>query len=208
MNSLKFTLLADGGSDRALVPVLVWLLKQSSSQDFTPQWAELSGLRKAPRTLEERLRAAVSLYPCDLLFVHRDAERESREMRAAQIRESLRVLPGQPAVCVVPVRMLEAWLLFDEAALRRAAGNPRGYDKLDLPALDRLERVPDPKQVLFDLFRKASGLRPGRLHGLSPAARRSRLAGLIEDFSPLRRLPAFRALEKELQALLAERSWT
>ena len=29
-----------------------------------------------PRGLSERIRAAVELYPCDLLFIHRDAEGE------------------------------------------------------------------------------------------------------------------------------------
>ena len=30
-----------------------------------------------------------SSYPCDLLFVHRDAERETMDKREAEIRESL-----------------------------------------------------------------------------------------------------------------------
>ena len=54
------------------------------------------------------------MYPCDLLFVHRDAERESIEQREKEIRESLEKSAMErtpPVVRVIPVRMQEAWLL-------------------------------------------------------------------------------------------------
>jgi hypothetical protein len=205
---LTFTLLADGSSDRALLPVLRWLLRQGSARDFVDQWADLRQLRRPPRLLSERIRAALALYPCDLLFVHRDAEGESRETRVAEIREHLDAEgSGQTVLCVIPVRMQEAWFLFDEAAIRSAADNPRGRMSLAVPPLERLEEIPDPKDLLWNLLSTASGLRSGRLRRFSPAPRIHRLADLIEDFSPLRRLSAFQALEEELQRLLIERSW-
>jgi hypothetical protein len=151
---------------------------------------------------------ALALYPCDLLFVHRDAEGESREARVAEIRERLEEAGStQTAICVVPVRMQEAWLLFNEAAIRAAADNPRGRMSLAIPQLRKLEEVSDPKDLLWSLLEEASGLRPGRRRRFDPAPRIHRLADLIEDFSPLRQLPAFRALEEELRQLLEERSW-
>ena len=51
-------------------------------------------------------------------------------------------------VCVVPVRMQEAWLLIDEAALRRAAGDPNGTQPLAMPDVQRLEELADPKQLI------------------------------------------------------------
>jgi hypothetical protein len=154
-----------------------------------------------------RLQAALQLYPCDLLFVHRDAENEDRETRVEEIRQHLVRLDNQTAICVVPVRMQEAWFLFEERAIRLASDNPGGRMTLSLPPLDRLESIADPKSVLFDLLYKASGLRPGRQHRFVPALRLHRLAEIIEDFSPLRRLPAFRALEDEMQVVLSERDW-
>lgn len=207
MTFLTFTLLSDGSSDRALLPVLQWLLRQHSQRDFQPQWADLRRLRHPPRQLPERIRVTLQLYPCDLLFVHRDAEGGDREGRVEEIRQHLSGIGDQTVVCVVPVRMQEAWFLFDEPALRRAAGNPGGRVPLQLPPRDRLESVPDPKGVLFDLLRVASDLRPGRQHQFDPAARLHRLAELIEDFSPLRRLSAFQALEEDIQAVLADRAW-
>jgi hypothetical protein len=205
---LTFTLLSDGSSDRALIPVLRWLLLQSSGRDFSDQWADLRSLRPPPRLLSEKIRMTLTLFPCDLLFVHRDAEGERREVRVAEIREHLQAAGSrQAAVCVVPVRMQESWLLIDEAAIRSAADNPRGRMPLAIPPLKRLEEVPDPKSLLWDLLSNASGLRPGRLRRFDPARRIHRLADLIEDFSPLRRLSAFQALEGDLQQILEERSW-
>ncbi|HYU32100.1 MAG TPA: hypothetical protein VEW48_08045 [Thermoanaerobaculia bacterium] len=112
-----------------------------------------------------------------------------------------------PTVCVIPVRMQEAWLLFDEAALRLAADNPHGTMALSLPPLHRLEEIPDPKELLFKMLYSASGLRPGRLNRFHPSVRIHRLAELIEDFSPLRGLTAFQALEADLKALVTEQRW-
>ncbi len=207
MTFLTCTLLSDGSSDRALLPVLQWLLRQHSQRDFQPQWADLRRLRRPPRLLPQRIQVTLQLYPCDLLFVHRDAEGGDRAERVEEIRRCLAELEDQTVVCVVPVRMQEAWFLFDEHALRRAAGNPGGRVPLTLPLFDRLESVPDPKGVLFDLLRVASDLRPGRQHRFDPAARLHRLAELIEVFSPLRRLSAFEALEEEVKAVLAGRDW-
>ena len=103
--------------------------------------------------------------------------------------------------------MQEAWLLFDEAAIRHAADNPRGRMPLTIPPLKKLEEIPDPKDLLWNQLSIASGLRPGRLRRFDPAARIHRLGDLIEDFSPLRRLSAFQALEEDLRKLFEERSW-
>lgn len=207
LTTIRFTLLSDGSSDRVLIPVLSWLLLQHSTRVFQPQWADLRALREPPRGLLQRVQAAVELYPCDLLFVHRDAEREPREMRVREIQRHLGERQEPPVVCVIPVRMQEAWLLFDEAAIRLAADNPRGRMPLDLPALAEIEGVADPKDLVYRLLRSASGLRPGRLQRFQAAPRVHRIAALIEDFSPLRSLSAFQSLEQDLRAVLAENSW-
>jgi hypothetical protein len=197
---MRSTLVTDGSSDRVLLPILGWLLRQRSAVPVELQWADL------PRaSLRERVQAAVTLYPCELLFVHRDAEREPRARRVDEIRVALRGLAeAPPAVCVVPVRMQEAWLLFDEGALRNAAGCPNGKIALDLPPLKSIEQLPDPKDRLYELLRQASGLQGRRAKQFRPQVHAHRLSDLIEDFSPLRRLPAFQALEAELDEVLAQ----
>jgi hypothetical protein len=211
MNQLRYTLLSDGPSDRALLPILTWLLLQLKvSLPIQPQWADVGRLRRPPRRLPEKIEASIDLFPCELLFVHRDAETMPRDERAEEIRQALREarLPSHPpAVCVVPVRMTEAWLLFDEPALRRAAGNPNGRGTLPLPRRQDVESLPDPKKLLADIQAAAVGDRPRR-RALAPVAEYTRrVADFTSDFSPLRALPAFSVLVEETMTVVREHGW-
>ena len=206
MRGLRFTLVADGSSDVALLPILVWLLREHFGRiPIQPEFADLRRLQKPPHRLFERIAKGVELYPCDLLFVHRDAERESIEKRADEIRRALKrcAIDTMPAVCVVPVRMQEAWLLIDKSALRIAAGNPQGRQPLSLPDAKKLEELPDPKQILHDLLCQASGLRGRRkkryIRDLGQHVHR--VAEQIDDFSLLRELTAFQWVENQIVAL-------
>jgi|SRR5581483_3800693 len=203
MKELRYTLLSDGSSDRALLPVLSCLLRQHlPDMPIQAEWADLRRLPRAPRKLAPRIRKALEVYPCDVLFIHRDAEGEPRERRIEEIHEAA-VGVSVAWVGIVPVRMQEAWLLFDEAAIRSAAGNPRGDSPLPLPDLAEVESLPDPKSLLHELLRSASGLQGRRRKKFSAPAVVHRVADLIPDFSPLRRLSAFQALEQDLSSTLA-----
>lgn len=201
MRDLRYTFVSDGSSDRMLMPVIEWLLASHVRVALEGQWADLARLPRPPKTLAEQIRRATELYPCDVLFVHRDAEGVARSKRVEEIRTARAGCADPPAVCVVPVRMAEAWILFDEAALRSAAGNPRGRAPLALPPLHRIELLPDPKAALHEALRKACDLRGRHLQRFEPRAAVHRLARGIEDFSPLRALPAFRSLEEEVVSL-------
>lgn len=208
--TLRFTLVSDGSSDRALLPILRWLLVEHHRlpQAVEAQWADLRRLPLPPRRLEERLIRSVEIYPCDLLFVHRDAEGESAKARREEISRALRQARiAEPAVAVVPVRMLEAWLLFDESALRQAAGNPNGRSRLALPPPDGVEAVPDPKIILRQALQEASGLGGRRRRRLGLSQRSYRISQLIEDFSPLFSLPAFASLSEDLRRVLIQHRW-
>jgi hypothetical protein len=203
MKSLHCTLVTDGSSDQALLPVIDWLVR--SKLPSTPvkcEWANLRPLG-TPKGLENRIRAAVYRYPCDLLFVHRDAEREPRENRVDEIKTTIKTTGmAVPFVCVVTVRMQEAWLLIDEPAIRRAAGNPHGKAMLSLPKLQAIEKIPDPKELLHEQLRIASELTGRRLRSFSAHEHAFRVAELVENWEPLRRLPAFAAFESELDEVL------
>ena len=192
MQALRFTLVADGSSDRAILPVLVWLLREHfGSVPIHPTFADLRRLPNPPKGLSDRIRTSLDLYPCDLLFVHRDAERESVAKREEEILDSLAksaIDEALPVIRAIPVRMQEAWLLVDEDALRRAAGTPDGRQPLTMPDARRLEDLPDPKQTLHDLLRQASGLRGRRLRRFDRDMGRcvQRVAEEIRDFRRLR----------------------
>lgn len=101
--------------------------------------------------------------------------------------------------------MMEAWLLADEAAIRRVAGRPRGTEPLDLPAPGKLEEVADPKQMLKDALLQAGAPRGAR--------RRKRFAAdfggfrkqLVENLpvgGPLEQVAAWVRFRKEVAAVV------
>ena len=210
---LDCTLVSDGSSDRALIPILGWLLQVHGAYPTQRiEWYDPSRFRHPPKSLRERIDHALENYPCDLLFIHRDAEDVALSRRVAEVRKSLggdsfgedrRV----PAVLVIPVRMMEAWLFFDEAGIRRAAGCPRGNTPLDLPKLTSCEDLADPKKRLHRCLRVATEKRGRHLKKFNVDSAIHRVAELIPDFSPLRRLPAFQRLESELRDVLSAQHW-
>lgn len=213
MKELRYTLVTDGSSDRALIPILTWLLQEHGvSLPIQSEWADLRRLPRPPTGLSERIEKSLDLYPCDLLFVHRDAERAPLESRREEIFKALEKLTGAfwnrgLTVCVVPVRMQEAWLLLDETAIRSAAGNPHGRRSLALPSVAELELLPNPKRVLYKLLREASELRGRRLRSFPVTRQVQRVAEFMSDFAPLRRLSAFVSLETEIEHIVKEQGW-
>ena len=160
MDRLDFTLLSDGSSDRALLPVLSWALQAAGGVTLAQgQWADLGVVRGRTTSLGERIHWAVELFPCDLLFIHRDAERQEPGLRRTEVEAAWNSVSSTvraiPYICVVPVRMQEAWLLFDERAIRIASGNPNGSEALGLPRIEDLESLPDPKAALHEALERA-----------------------------------------------------
>lgn len=193
--ALRATIIGDGSSDRALVHVLHWIFAELRvSADV--QYADLRILATVPSGLKERARAALKLFPADILFVHRDAEGEEPTFRYAEISNALSG-EGLPYVPIVPVRMTEAWFLFDEDAIRTAAGNPNSNIVLNLPRLDRVEALPDPKAVLNAALLTASDLNVRRRSKFRTGTAFLRVAELITSYQALRKLPTFVRLETE-----------
>ncbi len=203
MTELRYTLHSDGSSNQSLIPIITWLLREHLRETaIQSEWADLRRLPNPPSKMSERIKSSIDLYPCDLLFVHRDAENEPVDNRLTEIHEAvegaMEDVEIPPTVCVVPIRMMEAWLLFDINAIRRAAGNPNGRQSLNLPNLNDLERLPDPKKDLHRILRIASGLPGRRLSSFNERSAVHRVPEYIEDFSPLRTLSAFQSLEDQI----------
>lgn len=87
MDEIHYTLITDGPSDRALLPILTWILREKGDVSLVQsEWADLRRLPQPLQSLHERILSAIDLFPCDLLFIHRDAEREDPESRYREIR--------------------------------------------------------------------------------------------------------------------------
>lgn len=102
--------------------------------------------------------------------------------------------------------MTEAWLLIDEQAIRAAADNPNGTERLPIPRPQRLEDLADPKGLLHECLLTASetqGRRRDQFKRDLPS-RVYRVADLIEDFSHLRQLSAFQIFEETARRVLEQ----
>lgn len=213
MTELIYTLIGDGTSEAALIPLLDWLIRESGYQgELQGQCCDFRLFKRSSNNpLEQRITYGLRFYPCDLLFVHRDAERASPPTRVREIQKALCDVSdcsaSVPAVCVVPVRMTEAWLLFNESAIRHAAGNPNGQTPLLLPTLDRLESLPNPKDILFKLIRQATELPVHRRESFRVSYSALQITKYIQDFSPLRLLSAFSTLEYAIRNIIDTQGW-
>lgn len=201
MTSIDCTLLSDGTSDIMLIPSIKWLLDQYFPLiGFNFELAKLGD--KARKTkFEKKLCLALELYPCDILFIHRDVEKESIEIRKTEIERALEnsdcIKPN--VILTIPKRMSEAWLLIDEEAIRLASGNPNGSIPLSLPKISKLESIPDPKKLLIDLIKTATELNNRRLKGFRPRTAIHQVSEYIEDYSILRELESFQFLESQIK---------
>ena len=186
--------------------MLRWLLERLNDGTAHGQWADFSHLRRPPISLPQKIATGLDLWPADIVFVHRDAERVSYERRRREVLASFDSVI-HPAICVVPVRMMEAWLLTDVMAIRTASGNPLGKAPLRLPPIRRLEGLPDPKADLHELLRQASGLNNRRRQRLEVYAMVHDVASATGDFSRLLALPAFRQLDADVERIGVEMKW-
>lgn len=215
MPQLLFTLVGEGPSDDALVPIVEWTLSNPElgllpDVEFVSQFV---GPAQTPGVFDvvDRAIACLADYPCDLLFIHHDADAPTASRWAEQIsagiinaRQRGHHLPA--AIAVVPVRETEAWLLIDAQAIRVAAGVPGGTANLELPRGRAIERCPDPKFVLQQALQRARGL-PGRRYRRVDGVLPLEVARRIQDFSALRQLPAFQAFEADVRRVIAEQGW-
>ncbi|HEY3270059.1 MAG TPA: hypothetical protein VGJ89_02500 [Geothrix sp.] len=209
MKVIRGTMVSDGTSDQMLFPIIHWLFHENGMPAVELTRPNLGALRYPPVRLIDRVRTAILQNPCDLVLVHRDAESQTYSERAEEIASDLRELGAEtPRVRIIPVRMSEAWLLIDEDAIRRVAQRPNGRAPLSMPQLSQLEGLPNPKAKLLDLLVTASETSGRRLDQFKKEARSRihQLAEFIPDYSPLRKLPAFRSFEAEFTHVVGELS--
>ncbi len=214
MTELNYTLVSDGTSDRALIPIIDWLIRHNGydgTLEGTCVDYRLFQPSDTGNYLADRILYAIKYFPCELLFIHRDSEGKTRKERTREITEAIEIVfhsnPSISNVPIIPVRMTEAWLLIREDAIRYASGNLSGLIPIRLPELNTLEHIPQPKTILHDLIVQASGLNARRRKTFIPDRFIHRVTEYIDDFTLLRSLPAFKALEADLANVLHAQSW-
>lgn len=202
--NIKFTLVADGSFDAALVPILTKILRSDSRvEDIESHFLAPKNLFPAREGLRSRVLKALEIYPSDIVFIHRDAEKVSYDVRKKEIEEQIKDSKIRCYVPVVPVRMTEAWLLFNEGAIRKAAGNPNGTEFLNLPKIGQIEKISDPKKCLHDALTNACGCRGRALKKFRVDVAATRVSELITDHTPLYNLNAFNRLRTDIKAAVS-----
>ena len=208
MESIRYTLIADGSSDKALMNIIKWLL-----DDLYPKipnkgtFAEFRNLKHPPKKgdVKGQIEFAKFLYPFDILFYHRDAETNKKNIIDDRIAEIIKHLNEElipKTIFIIPIKMMENWLLFDETAIKKAAGN-RNYNKiLGLPPISSIENVSDPKIFLHELLREVSGLKSRQLKNFNVHQAVHLVAENITDFSILRQLSSFKKFEENLKTTI------
>ncbi len=215
MSQLLCTLLGEGPSDDALMAIIEWVLKHPSLGLFPEADVVLQfdNPNRFPRTfsLADRIVESSRDLPCDVLFIHHDADSSTPAVWARAIREAIsearrRADDVPPSVPIVPVREMEVWLLIDEMSIRRVARKPQGRAPLNLPGIHEIERCADPKAVLREALRLASELPRRRWHQVDSIVPRA-VADVIENYAPLRQLPAFQAFEAHVRRVIQDQGW-
>lgn len=195
---LAWSIVADGGTDLLLVPVIQWAVHRLDPgvEILEPEF------RKRQGSVVEFL--ATYSTGAMLVLVHRDSENFTLDER----RREFETVERQDFVPVVPVRMSEAWLLFDGPAIAKAAGSPTS--QVPVPGVAQIENIPDPKGLLDELLFRAAGAPTGR-HGRrfmrDIVRRRVSVAEYITDYSPLENVPAFRSFQEALAERYPYRNW-
>ncbi|MCU0338416.1 MAG: DUF4276 family protein [Spirosomaceae bacterium] len=202
MERKNYVLISDGSSDRCLLPIIdYWLSKYFPEVIFQGENAVFR--TSQPKTLADKIKEAIVQYEPDWIFVHRDAEKENEPLqkRAKEIEEAVgKVQPVQTIVKIIPIRMTEAWLLIDEKAIRRAAGNPNGKVRLEIPKVSQLEQIANPKELLSQLLRQASELSGRSLAKLNVDKARHLVAEHTQNYELLSQLSAVKHFQRQLEA--------
>lgn len=202
-SALSIVIVVEGSSDSALEWPVRWLFKSLGID--RPLEIQTSFRSQEPSSsLEGKLKTACQLFEPDLILLHRDSDGTSYEKRLEEIQTVSGIVNPVTVVPLITVRMMETWLLISESAIRIASGNPQGRQPLGLPKIAQLEKIADPKSLLFKLLRDASELKGRRLKKFSEFEARKIAAEEIEDFSPLLQLNAFQALKNALEEKFLE----
>lgn len=198
--------IGEGTSDRPLADVVVDLLLDRDIEIRITAPDLALALPRVGHATDSKIAAGMRLFEGvpDLLVVHRDADAAGPAARRQEVVDAASVQAfGVPLVPIVPIRATEAWLLFDEAAIRQVAGKPGGRDSLDIRRPHHVEDEPKPKDVLRAALAAASeatGRRRDMVIKRFPQHRRQLLERLDRS-GPVTQLAAFQQLVRDVETV-------
>ncbi|WP_374979788.1 hypothetical protein PSGK_27235 [Pseudomonas solani] len=188
---INFSFICEGSSDSSLIEHIKTILIECGASEVSGDCPNFTLLRnEIGKDIKSRVDAALRLNSeTNLLFIHRDADNAGRDARLEEIRAATAHIPGSIKIIpIIPVTMLETWLLADEELIKIAAENRNYTGDLDIPRIGRLENIADPKALLFEKIKKASEKTGRKLEKFNIYEARHYLVQNIEPHGPIRQL--------------------
>jgi len=204
---ISFVVTGEGTSDLNLVSHLENILIEEGFLEVSGEAFDPSKLPyPIGHSVESKLNYIKRLYPSsDVIFVHRDADGSDHSLREKEIADAKNKsqLPIQ-VVPIIPVCMLETWLLADTTAIRRVAGNGNSAHLISsIPALSKLESIRNSKEVLQCALCEASQHQGIKLKKFRRDINRlrSQLVLEINGDSNISQLPSYQRLRNSVKSL-------
>jgi hypothetical protein len=214
MNMLVLGLYVEGPTDDRFLPVIIQrtaeqiLLQHNRAEVIVLEPIIMKKHPNIAHRNESILRAALDAYGFHALIVHADADGPSRNEAFRNRFESgyTLVQACTENVCkdlipIIPVRMIEAWMLADRDQFIKALGIKTSQQELGLhPKAKQVESYHDPKAVIASVIQQTYPDKPqhwGRIRGQLYAD----LAPMIR-LSQLNEVPAYQQFVSNLTVTL------
>lgn len=200
-----FILTGEGSSDLRLVEHIENILIEGGFAEASGEAPDLCMFKQpVGRTIREKLIVLLKHYPnVDVIFIHRDADNAGIPAREQEISAAIQgVIETDRIIPVIPVTMLETWLLADSAAIKRVAGNSGYRGNLEcIPTIRQMENIPDAKQLLLDALCEASQTQGARLRKFKKRfpEMRARLTFDLDPNGPVKQLNSYQHFRKQIR---------
>jgi hypothetical protein len=216
MKALVLALYAEGPTDTRFLPPII----QRTAERIIAQYGQdiidvlepvIVAKQQAKRREECILGAAREACGYHALIVHSDADHRLPDLaRSQRIQPGFdRVSQSNEKICkhlipIIPVQMIEAWMLADHTALRETIGTDISPEKLGLPSRPALvELDANPKQTLKDVIQRSLSGCPNRRRRIDFNTRQETLGRRI-NLDTLNAVPSYRDFVLDLKKTLAE----
>jgi len=175
MGVLALGLYVEGASDARFLPVLV---------------------QRTAKSIIDQYRRDIDVPEPVVVFIDKQRRREDCILSEAKYA-------CKELIPIIPVQMVEAWMLADHDALRSSIGTKMSPEDLGLPARPALvERDANPKHTLNEVVRKADASH-SRRHQKMNINRRYELLAQNVDLNVLDLVPSYKEFKRNLTKTLA-----
>ena len=157
MKKINYYFIGEGSSDTSLVDHIDAMLVEAGFDEVYSDAPDIGLIEpSAGNSVGEKIDALIRWDPnVKTFFIHRDADNAGYDARINEIHRQTAHLPGYVIIPVIPVKILESWLILDEQAIKSVIGHPGSKVKLNLPNPKHVESRSNAKELLFEAMDKA-----------------------------------------------------